>query len=377
MMIRLQILFALACSIGAKSASAAEPWPLWDHYARAFIDDQGRVVEHDEQDKTTSEAQAYALFFSLVANDQPRFDKLLGWTENNLSHGDLSAALPAWHWGKTPAGSWGVVDKNSASDADLWLAYTLFEAGINWGEPRYANLGRQVAALVAAKEVATLPGFGSMLLPGPEGFQIEKDTFILNPSYLPLPVVMGLAEYAPLGPWREIAERIPQLVQRSAPHGIALDWLSYSKKGFLAVDPQGKEAQASYDAIRVYLWAGMTDSKTRGQKELLSALSGMTRILSSAVIPPAVMNVKGGAISGRAGVGYSAALIPFLSAVGNRQLLEEQKTRLATLYSQTGLLGDPPHYYDQNLALFATGWSEGRYRFDRDGKLNLRWRRKP
>jgi hypothetical protein len=30
-------------------------------------------------------------------------------------------------------------------------------------------------------------------------------------------------------------------------------------------------------------------------------------------------------------------------------------------------------YYDQNLALFATGWAEERYRFDREGCLKVRW----
>ncbi|MEK9939779.1 MAG: glycosyl hydrolase family 8, partial [Methylotenera sp.] len=78
---------------------------------------------------TTSEGQAYALFFALVANDQPQFERLLQWTQLNLAQGNLATNLPAWHWGQKADGSWGVIDGNSASDADIWIVYTLLEAG--------------------------------------------------------------------------------------------------------------------------------------------------------------------------------------------------------------------------------------------------------
>ena len=41
--------------------------------------------------QTVSEAQAYGLFFALVANDRPSFEKILKWTENNMAGGDLTA----------------------------------------------------------------------------------------------------------------------------------------------------------------------------------------------------------------------------------------------------------------------------------------------
>src|SRR5438105_1905284 len=88
-----------------------------------FMDNQVRVIDHDSGDRTTSEGQAYATFFALVANDRSRFDGLLHWTEINLASGDLTSHLPAWSWGKNPNNKWGVLDSNSASDADLWMAY--------------------------------------------------------------------------------------------------------------------------------------------------------------------------------------------------------------------------------------------------------------
>ena len=96
---------------------AEQNWPLWERYAQNAIDPQGRVIDHSAQDRTTSEGQAYGMFFALVANDRTRFDKILGWTEVNLAQGDLTLHLPAWNWGKNPDGSWKTIDPNPASDA--------------------------------------------------------------------------------------------------------------------------------------------------------------------------------------------------------------------------------------------------------------------
>jgi len=45
---------------------------------RATIAGQGRVVDRSAQDRSTSEGQAYAMFFALVTNDRVQFDKTPG-----------------------------------------------------------------------------------------------------------------------------------------------------------------------------------------------------------------------------------------------------------------------------------------------------------
>ena len=83
--------------VAAVEVDCAGPtWPaLYQSYVRAFLDNQIRVIDRDTGDRTTSEGQAYAMFFALVANDRSRFDGLLRWTELNLAAGDLTAQLPA------------------------------------------------------------------------------------------------------------------------------------------------------------------------------------------------------------------------------------------------------------------------------------------
>jgi endoglucanase len=347
----------------------AQDWSLWKSYTARFMDNQVRVIDHDAGDRTTSEGQAYGMFFALVANDRARFDGLLHWTESNLAGGDLSAQLPAWLWGQAADKSWGVRDSNPAADADLWMAYTLLAAGKAWDEPHYTALGTALAKLIAAREVAQIPGFGSMALPGPKGFQ-HGTSYRLNASYVPLQVLADLAHALPDGPWQQIQAKLPALLEGSAPHGFATDWVDVREGGSFAPSAIG-----SYDAIRVYLWAGMLDPETPQRDTILKALSGMGHYLQANETPPEKVKSDGTIEGPKGPVGFSAALIPFLSAIDEKNLENQQESRLrSALDPTTSLYGTPAKYYDQNLALFALGFMERRFWFNSQGALQLSWR---
>jgi endoglucanase len=73
-------------------------------------------------------------------------------------------------------------------------------------------------------------------------------------------------------------------------------------------------------------------------------------------------------------IGFSAALLPYLQLQHRPTAFEAQRVRLETQKDEAlGLYGKNPRYYDQNLALFALGWSDHRLAFDTDGKLRVRW----
>src|SRR6201991_4198142 len=173
---------------------ACGDWSGYRAFVERFVQADGRVIDYSTPaQQTTSEGQSYAMFFALVANDRATFDRLLNWTRTNLSANQFDAnnlRLPAWQWGKKQDGSFGVMDPNSASDSDLWIAYDLFQAGRLWKEPAYTKLAYALATQIVKQEIVDLPGLGPMLLPGPQGFRIG-DVTRLNPSYLPLPVLRG------------------------------------------------------------------------------------------------------------------------------------------------------------------------------------------
>ena len=369
---RLKPFLTLWLMTSISTICVAQDWPsLWKSYVACFMDDQVRVIDHDAGDRTTSEGQAYGLFFALVANDRSQFDALLHWTEQNLAGGDLTAHLPAWLWGRDRNNQWGVLDNNSASDADLWMAYTLLEAGRAWNEPRYTKIGMALAHRIAEEELVQVPRLGTVLAPGPTGFE-HGSSYRLNASYIPLQLILRLAHLTPQGRWTEVAAATPTLVQDSAPHGFVSDWTEFKAAAGRQVEPE----VGSYDAIRVYLWAGMLDKTTPHRDDMLKPLEGMANYLHSSAIPPAKVRPDGSIENPEGPVGFSAALLPFAMALHQDQIRDQQMSRVQAEFKPlNGLLGSPPKYYDQNLALFGLGFSQQQFWFDPQGALKLKWNR--
>ena len=274
-----------------------------------------------------------------------------------------------------------MLDQNSASDSDLWIAYSLVEAGALWQKPDYSRRGKALLLQIAKEEVAQLPQVGPVLLPGRQELFSKQDHWVLNPSYLPLPLLFAAAHADPDGPWKQMALALPGWLRQASPAGFAMDWVEYAcgaNGGFTPAREPGnasKSPRGSYDAIRVYLWVGMTAKETPGAQKLLEIFSPMARLMRTDPTPPETIGPDGNILSTATPPGFSAALVPFLwSSEEKTAAVAQQRLVTAQLDRQTGLLGIPPRYYDQNLALFALGWQEQRFRFAPDGTLRVRWK---
>ncbi len=374
-MTSLLVAAALAASAPASPGTpcaAPVDWPHWRRYVERFVQGDGRVVDRTQRDRSTSEGQAYALFFALVADDRRTFATVLRWTEDNLAGGDLARSLPAWLWGRDAAGRWGVLDRNSASDADLWTAYALLEAGRLWSEPRYGALARRILANVDAREVADLPGLGPMLLPAPRGFALAKERgWRLNPSYLPPPLLRRLASAKIPGRWDAILSGTARLVRETAPRGAVADWVLFTPRRGFAVDPV-RGPFGSYDAIRTYLWIGMTPPDDPLGRELARATDGLLRVAEARGELPESVDVRTLRGKGDAPVGFYAALLPLALAARDGAAARGLEARIEAS-AHDGLFGNPPGYYDQNLVLFGRGFAQGRWRFDAAGALVPAW----
>ena len=337
-------------------------WPAWGVFKKRFIAPQGRVIDDaDERLITTSEGQSYAMFFALVNDDQPLFDKLLRWAVAHLAQGDLARHLPAWLWGRQETGQWGVLDDNSAADSDLWIAYNLLEAGRLWRVREYTLLGHQLLRLITAREVVELPGFGPLLLPGARGFT-GPDQWLFNPSYLPPQLVQRMALLWPESIWPELAANTTHFLEQTAPLGIAPDWVL--REGERWSFPTATEQWASYNAIRVYLWVGLLNEQAKDAKRLKNHFQQSLAFIHQDYKPFEQMEVLKGRGRGVGPVGFSAALLP-LFAQGD--FAQHQRTRIA----QTEL--ESLGYYGSALLLFAQGWEQGRYHFDEQGFVVPKW----
>lgn len=384
-MVVLAIVLGLWCGGAAKAAEspadackAAAAWPLWEQFATTHMQGDGRVVDFSApQQHSTSEGQSYSMLFALVARDRARFDKLWNWSIANLSGGKPGENMPAWQWGRREDGSWGVLDANSASDANLWFAYTLLEAARVWNVPRYDAQARTLLSQVAAQEVADIPGLGPTLLPAVNGFVLnEKRLWRLNPSYLPVPLARAFEQADPGGPWTALLASHARMIRETTPLGFVADWVAYEipqegGQGAFVRDPV-KGDIGSYDAIRTYLWAGMTPRSDKLASLQRAQLGGMENALRTSVVPPEKVQTSLGAPEGIGPVGFSAALLPYLKWRYASKSLKVQQERVNRLLLRPAA-GKPAPYYDQVLGLFGTGWIEQRYQFLPNGRLLLRW----
>jgi endoglucanase len=339
---------------------------LFSAYQRQMITADGRVMDCSrDYGVTTSEGQAYALFFALVARDRLAFTKILHWTDVHLCDGRLGDALPAWKWGQQPDGHWGVLDSNSASDADSWLAYTLLQAGRIWRAPAYTALGTHIAQTILKLE-CLLPAAGDgLLLPGTRFFPHEFPV-IVNPSYWPQFLLDGIAHATALPGWIDLARTLPATMARVCQFGFAPDWawLGGVRPGFAGQ----VIGIGSYDAIRCYLWAGMTNPGAPGADQILRHLGGMAvQIATSARVP--VKLSQDVADDSFEPIGFLGAVLPFLAACQESDRLSAFRRRLATYRQANGLYGAPAYYYDQNLILFGLGFMLGKFSFSVTGEL--------
>ncbi|SQI34409.1 Endoglucanase precursor [Leminorella richardii] len=337
-------------------------WPQWQSFKRDYVSRDGRVIDPaDSKNVTTSEGQSYAMFFALVANDRDAFGKLFSWTENNLAKGDLAAYLPSWLWGKREDGKWGVLDSNSASDADLWIAYSLLEAGRLWHSRVYQVAGARMLKRIVKDEVVNVPGLGKMLMPGRVGFIEADKSWRLNPSYLPPQLLARLGRDS-----REMAEieaSTQKMLLEAAPAGAAADWILWEKdKGWRSDEKTG--AKGDYDAIRVYLWLGALADDVPHKAELISHYQTVARLTQEGGLPPETIDTQTGKGSGTGPIGFSAALLPFLAGTPAQSVQRERV--LANLPGKDA-------YYNSVLTLFGLGWDQQRYRFTSQGELQTSW----
>jgi len=384
-------LSALLLVLSSALAGASSPyvecgesdWPEWQAFSRHFVSADGRVLAANNAARDSfSEGQSYALFFALVANDRDAFERIWRWTQHNLMVNGVDG-LPAWSWGQAADGRWRVLDANSAADADMWLGYALLEAGRLWKRDDYQRDGRRLLQAVTQQELVQLPGLGSMVLPGPFGFVQSDGSWRLNASYLPLPLLRRFEMETPTGPWADVAANTLRLAAAASPTGFAADWTAYraspGPQPQFITDPVTGPV-GSYDAIRVYLWAGMTATLDPLAAPLLHTLGGMDAALKAQDWPPEHVDLATGKGRGVGPFGFSAALLPYLATLGSTQAATQQAARSRELLAQSlmpeRLLKAAPPYYDHVLSLFGLGWTDKRFRFLLNGQVQLKWQTK-
>lgn len=337
----------------------------WQRLISEFMSADGRVIDiGSKRSVSTSEGQAYGMFFALVANDPERFELMLRWADTNLTGNGIDTQLPAWLWGQEPdTDKWQILDSNPATDADVWMAYALLEAGRLWSNTRYTALGTLLADRIL-NDVTLMIDDDLVLLPAPTGF-VHGSKTRLNPSYASLSVFRGLATLHRTEQWEAIYQSSLRLLELNSRHqnGLFSDWINITSDFSIATD---STLLGSYDAIRTYLWLYLEHSRGDARVEhLIYASQALVDFIARQQIPPE--HIHKSEFEGHGPIGFSIVLAPYLSLFDESLTIQQYRRLLAR-----GLEGYSHRYYDTMLILFGLG-AQQCFEFDEQGLLQVNW----
>jgi len=356
------------------------PWVLqasWTSYRQQFISPEGRVVLQERGGGTISEAQAYALLRALWADDQETFVRVYRWTKTHLSreatHGDH---LLAWQWGKKTDGSWGILDANTASDADLDYALALLLASRRgWqgppGLPDYLAEARQVAQDILAKEVLELPDGTLLLAPG--NWHAKSPPYLINPSYF-FPAAYRAFAQAGFDPrWGRLhadaypfLRRLTQSLGDTPGVGLVPDWVLVAGDGKLSAPPE-RSSHYGWEAVRLpwrvaldRLWFGDLAAARLSRDHFLPFFVKEWRAKGKLL---AEYRYDGSAlVDFESPVLYAGALAAGLAG-GDQEFAWQMAQKILASYREkenSAYFVSPDNYYANNWAWFGlalyTGW---------------------
>lgn len=227
----------------------------WGAYKQAFLQDGGRIVDIVNGHISHSEGQGYGLILSVANNDQDTFQKIWGWTQENLQRKD---GLFAWQW--FPDKNPHVTDWNNATDGDLLIAWGLISASRQWHNPTWADKAKVILEKIRQTLIAT-SNVGSMIIPAQQGFQSEGN-LTFNLSYWIFPAFTAFNQVDPDPIWAKLSESGLKLLALSkfGSYQLPPDWAVLSTDQTIGLPGVANAQQFGFNAVRIPLylcWAGI------------------------------------------------------------------------------------------------------------------------
>ncbi len=326
----------------------------WQAYKETFITDQGYVWDRSRDGgEVTSEGQSYALLRAVWMRDRKAFDLVLGWTERILARPD---GLFSWRWHPDS----GIVDANSATDADVDIAFALLMAAKAFNAPAYES---KAAALVKAVRLHT-----GIALPGgwfPSAGNWAVRDRVVNISYFAPYAYTAFARLDPAGDWPAARKAGYDLLDRMAarsPYGLVPDFAVVADDGSLSpvAADSGLSGDFSFDAMRIS-WRVAVDCLLTSDPR---ACADPTRTGEAAKLMArdgalySRYGLDGTKKSGVVSVSFYGGLLPALRlyqpALATALLRTDVSPRRLAALSR-----DPDRYYDANWCWFGMAAHSG------------------
>lgn len=331
----------------------------WQSYKVRFVDPDGRTIDRGRQDVTTAEGQSYTLLRAVWLNDQPTFDRVLAWTNQNLRA--RSDSLFATLWGRDINGRWTILDNTSSSRSAEDVALALLMAAQKWPEqaPGYQKQAQTLLNDLWNKMVITIGG-KPYLTAGDWAVSQPRPT--LNPAYFAPYAYRIFARYDnnPAHRWDALIDSSFEALYGCAtlnePSRLLPDWCAIEPSRGTYVVPSGDLSMAyGYQAFQGYWrlaldnqWSGAEDRRSR---EFLQWSSAGHNSLLNAPVPVAVYDQNGDALAPEDSTTFAGAL--GLRLAVDQTAAQSLYRKIPALYHELDkgayfFWDEPDNYYQQN-----------------------------
>ena len=344
------LLFLFAFKVDGNEKNGVCLKDSYDFYKQNFMSEDGRIMDRDKNNITTSEGQSYMMLRALIMDDRPTFDLVYQWTKNNLQRHDR---LFAWLWGKNKSGEYKILDDNSASDADVDIAFALILAHKQWHNYKYFEDAVCIINSIWTNEVKQIDNH-LVLMPGVK--QVSDEKIEINPSYFSPYAFRLFQKYDELHDWNLLVESsyfyLNEVMAKTKTH-LPPNWFLIENKQIVLENSE--RSDFSYDAIRVFARVYLDFIKTHDSRALPVLKKSQIFVEQWEKSNTFYVNYQanGNLRDKHLPIGSMSVLIPVIAAYDPKIANEIYKSEIEPHFQDETYWASKKDYYGKNLAWFS------------------------
>ena len=342
--------FLLAFKVNGKEESGICLRDSYEWYKENFMSQDGRIMDRDKNNITTSEGQSYMMLRTLIIDDKPTFDLVYQWTKNNLQRGDK---LFAWLWGKNKDGEYKILDNNSASDADVDIAFALLCAYKQWHKYEYLEEATCIINSIWINEVKQI-GNHLVLMPGAS--QMLEKQIEINPSYFSPYAFRLFQKYDELHDWNLLVDSsyfyLNEVMSKTKTN-LPPNWFLINN-GQIVLE-NSERSDFSYDAIRVFARIYLDFIETNDKRALPILKKSQFFVNRWEKSHTFYINYQadGNLRDKHLSIGSMSVLIPVIATYDSKAAESIYQDKIEPHFQDEAYWNDKNDYYGKNLSWFS------------------------
>jgi len=350
-LLSLSFIFFLSFKVNGNVKNNVGQKEAYELYKSKFLTSDGRVIDPDKHNITTSEGQSYILLQSLMFDDEKTFGRAYKWTKDNLQRPDK---LFSWLWGKGEKGEYKVLDYNSASDADVDIAFALVVANKKWHKQQYLKEAKGIITSIWDNEVRRV-GDHLVLMPG--SLQNKNAKIEINPSYFAPYAFKLFQKHDDLHDWSAVVDSsyyyLNQCMSKTSKK-LPPNWFLIENGEIVLEDSE--RSDFSYDAVRVFPRVYF-DFMLTGDKRALPILEKSNLFIDEWKESRTLHTnyKKNGELRDNSQyIGAISVILPVIDVYDKDAATQIYQDKLSSKYITPNYWQAKNDYYGKNLSLF--GW---------------------